>query len=32
MFIENRDRTTNPRKQFKEDKKAINSEIKSHTM
>lgn len=32
MIIQNGNITTNPRKQFKEDKKAINSEIKSHTM
>ena len=32
MIIQNKDRTTNPRKQYKADKQAINLEIKSHTM
>lgn len=32
MIIQNKDRSTNPKKQYKADKQAINSEIKSHTM
>ena len=32
MIIQNTDRSTNPRKQYKADKQAINLEIKSHTM
>ena len=32
MIIQNKDRSINPRKQYKADKQAINSEIKSHTM
>ena len=32
MIIQNKDRSTNPRKQYKADKQAINLEIKSHTM
>ena len=32
MIIQNNDRSTNPKKQYKADKQAINSEIKSHTM
>lgn len=32
MIIQNKDRSTNPRKQYKADKQAINSEIKSHTI
>ena len=31
MIIQNKDRSTNPRKQYKADKKAINFEIKIHT-
>ena len=32
MIIQNKDRSTNPRKQYKADKQALNSEIKSHTI
>ena len=32
MIIQNKDRSTNPRKQYKADKKALNSEIEIHTV